>query len=152
MSFELYSYLYSQLSYYEKFADGTIKCIDSYLPFSIPDNWEWCNLSMIGHTNIGLTYKPENISPDGMIVLRSCNIVGGKLDYTDIVKVKTQIRDNQLAEENDILICARNGSRALVGKCAIIPKSSQKMSFGAYTYSLIQKNLRRFLMMVILQL
>ena len=87
---------------------------------------------MIGKTNIGLTYKPEDISPNGTIVLRSSNIVNGKIDYTDIVKVNSQIRDNQFAEENDILICARNGSRALVGKCAIIPRSDKKMSFGAF--------------------
>ncbi len=119
-------------SYYEKFSDGSCKCIDENLPFDIPKNWEWCNLSMIGTTNIGLTYKPENISNNGTIVLRSSNIVNGKIDYSDIVKVNSQIRESQFAEENDILICARNGSRALVGKCAIIPKTDEKMSFGAF--------------------
>ncbi len=87
---------------------------------------------MIGNTNIGLTYKPEDISNDGVIVLRSSNIVNGKIDYSDIVKVNSKIRENQFAEENDILICARNGSRSLVGKCALIPKTAEKMSFGAF--------------------
>ncbi|MCR4913185.1 MAG: restriction endonuclease subunit S [Lactobacillus sp.] len=87
---------------------------------------------MIGNTNIGLTYKPENISNDGTIVLRSSNILNGKIDYTDIVRVNSLIKDNQYAEENDILICARNGSKSLVGKCAIIPQTDNKMSFGAF--------------------
>ena len=35
-------------------------------------------------------------------------------------------------EENDILICARNGSKALVGKCAIFSGVQEKTSFGAF--------------------
>ena len=29
-------------SYYEQFADGTVKCIDEEIPFEIPESWEWC--------------------------------------------------------------------------------------------------------------
>ena len=107
-------------SYYEKMADGKLHCLDDQLPFELPDGWEWCNLSMIGTTNIGLTYRPANIESDGVIVLRSCNIVNDQIDLSDLVRVKTTIRENQYAQKNDILICARNGSRALVGKCALI--------------------------------
>ena len=35
-------------------------------------------------------------------------------------------------EENDILICARNGSKALVGKCAIFSGIMERASFGAF--------------------
>ena len=87
---------------------------------------------MIGYTNIGLTYKPTDIVPDGTMVLRSSNIVNGKIDLTDLVRVNTNIRDNQYIEENDILICARNGSKALVGKCAIFKGISERTSFGAF--------------------
>ena len=31
-------------SYYEKFADGKVVCIDDEIPFEIPDGWEWCRL------------------------------------------------------------------------------------------------------------
>ena len=44
-------------SYYEKMSTGEVKCIDDELPFVLPEGWEWCNLSMIGTTNIGLTYR-----------------------------------------------------------------------------------------------
>ena len=60
-------------SYYEKMADGKLHCLDDQLPFELPDGWEWCNLSMIGTTNIGLTYRPTDIEPGGIMVLRSCN-------------------------------------------------------------------------------
>ena len=28
--------------HYEKFADGTIKCIEDEIPFDVPDSWQWC--------------------------------------------------------------------------------------------------------------
>ena len=118
-------------SYYRNYENESV-CIDENIPFEIPSNWEWCNLSMIGYTNIGLTYKPEDIIENGTMVLRSSNIVNGKIDLSDLVRVKTSIRDNQYIEENDILICARNGSKALVGKCAIFSGISERASFGAF--------------------
>ena len=118
-------------SYYRNYENESV-CIDENIPFKIPSNWEWCNLSMIGSTNIGLTYKPEDIIENGTMVLRSSNIVNGKIDLTDLVHVKTSIRENQYIEENDILICARNGSKALVGKCAIFSGISERASFGAF--------------------
>ena len=117
-------------SYYRLTADNKSNIID--IPFDIPDNWEWCNLSMIGSTNIGLTYKPADIVADGTMVLRSSNIVNGKIDLSDLVRVDSTIRENQYIQENDILICARNGSKALVGKCAIFENINEKASFGAF--------------------
>lgn len=104
----------------------------SEIPFDIPDNWCWCRLSDIGRTNIGLTYHPEDIVNDGTIVVRSSNIINGKMDYNDIVKVNCSIRDNQYLDNNDIVICARNGSKALVGKCAIYEGDSRTVAFGAF--------------------
>ena len=39
---------------------------------------------------------------------------------------------NQYLNNNDIVICARNGSKALVGKCAIYEGESGIVSFGAF--------------------
>ena len=117
-------------SYYRLTADNKSNIID--IPFDISDNWVWCNLSMIGSTNIGLTYKPTDIVTNGTMVLRSSNIINGKIDLTDLVRVNSTIRENQYIQENDILICARNGSKALVGKCAIYENANEKASFGAF--------------------
>lgn len=102
------------------------------LSFELPENWVWCNLSMIGTTNIGLTYRPTDINDEGIMVFRSCNIVNNQLNLNELVHVGTAIRENQLVRENDFLICARNGSKALVGKCALIPKLYEPASFGAF--------------------
>ena len=102
------------------------------IPYDIPDSWVWCRLSDIGTTNIGLTYHPEDVSANGTIVARSSNIVNNRMDYTDLVKVTCPIRDNQFLNTNDILICARNGSKALVGKCAIFEGAPKTVAFGAF--------------------
>ncbi|OWV20686.1 hypothetical protein B7982_13880 [Fibrobacter sp. UWB2] len=109
--------------HYEKLTD---------VPFEIPDSWEWVKLGYLGNTNIGLTYHPNEIVDNGIPVLRSNNIVAGKLDLSNLVCVNSKILDNQLLNTGDILICARNGSQSLVGKCAIVDNSAKHFSFGAF--------------------
>lgn len=100
------------------------------VPFEIPGSWKWVRLGTIGFTHIGLTYSPKDISENGTIVLRSSNIQNGKIDYQDIVQINMDIPENKMCHVGDILICARNGSKRLVGKAAIINREG--MSFGAF--------------------
>ena len=120
-------------SHYEKFlATGEVKCIDDEIPFEIPQGWEWARIRDISRSYIGLTYSPADVSPNGPIVLRSSNIKDGKLHLDDIVRVKASVPEKLWVEKNDIIICARNGSKKLVGKSAIIPEVSEPMTFGAF--------------------
>ena len=119
-------------SYYEKFADGKVVCIDDEIPFEIPSGWEWCRIREVSQSYIGLTYSPSEVSSDGVIVLRSSNIQNGKISLNDIVRVKSSISEKLWVEENDIIICARNGSKKLVGKSAIVEEISEPMTFGAF--------------------
>ena len=43
--------------HYEKFADGTVKCIEDEIPFEVPDGWEWCRLRNITQFLGGYAYK-----------------------------------------------------------------------------------------------
>ena len=120
-------------SYYEKLlATGEVKCINEEIPFEIPSGWEWCRIRDISQSYIGLTYKPTDVTLTGTIVLRSSNIQEGQLDLNDIVRVSTPIPDKLWVEENDIVICARNGSKKLVGKSAIVDSLKEPMTFGAF--------------------
>ena len=76
-------------------------------------------LGTLGDIFIGLTYRPEDVANEGTIVLRSSNIQNGKLDFADIVRVKCKVRENLIVKPNDILMCSRNGSAKLVGKCTL---------------------------------
>ena len=100
------------------------------IPFEIPENWRWVRLGEISLLNIGLTFKPTEISNEGTIVLRSSNIKNGKIDLSDIVRINKEIPVSKLAKKNDLLICVRNGSKKLVGKTAII--ENDNFAFGAF--------------------
>ncbi|WP_443217181.1 restriction endonuclease subunit S [Segatella intestinalis] len=117
--------------YYEQIGK---KCLDitEQIPFEIPSSWEWCRVRNVSNSYIGLTYKPTDIDKKGTIVLRSCNIRNGKLALDDIVRVSSSISEKLLIEENDIIICARNGSKRLVGKSALIRNLPEPMTFGAF--------------------
>lgn len=90
------------------------------------------NLSDIAKYWNGLTYKPDNVQTEGIIVLRSSNIQNFHLDFNDLVRVNCHIKDKQYVKENDILMCSRNGSAKLVGKVALIKDLKEPMSFGAF--------------------
>ena len=80
----------------------------------------------------GVTYKPEQVSDKGIIVLRSSNIQNSKFDLNDIVRIDKEINEKFLVKYNDIIMCNRNGSERLVGKVAKIPMSSEQMTFGTF--------------------
>jgi type I restriction enzyme S subunit len=48
------------------------------------------------------------------------------------VFVDTEIPEKLMVKTGDILICVRNGSRDLIGKCAQIDKRAKGMTFGAF--------------------
>ena len=55
-------------SHYEKFADGTVKCIDDEIPFEIPQSWCWVRLGSIIDFSKSSSVKPNEIAPDAWIL------------------------------------------------------------------------------------
>lgn len=116
--------------------DDTVPMKDSGIEWigEIPQDWQITRIKNIGTAIIGLTYSPANLTDEnGTLVFRSSNIKDGKIIYEDNVYVDCEIPEHLKTVAGDILICSRNGSRALVGKCAIIDENSQGHSFGAFT-------------------
>ena len=101
-------------------------------PTTNPKGYPIKVLSEIAEYWNGLTYKPEDVSDEGIIVLRSSNIQNATLDFADIVRVSCKIGDKKYVQDNDILMCSRNGSARLVGKVALIKEVEEPMSFGAF--------------------
>ena len=98
----------------------------------VDKGWPLEKLPNIAKYSIGLTYKPSDVSEDGVVVLRSGNIVDGQIDLEDIVRVTTKFKDELYVQKDDILMCSRNGSAKLVGKVALIPALSEPMTYGAF--------------------
>jgi len=94
--------------------------------------WVDTTLGEIGECIIGLTYKPENVVEHGLLVLRSSNVQNGRLAYEDCVHVNLEVAPHLYTREGDILVCVRNGSRALIGKCAVIDERAGGVTFGAF--------------------
>ena len=46
--------------HYEKFSNGTVKCIEDEIPFELPEGWEWCRLSTICTKLVDGDHNPPN--------------------------------------------------------------------------------------------
>lgn len=95
-------------------------------------SWEEIKLGELGELVNGLTYSPDDTRENGLLVLRSSNIQDGEIVLEDCVYVRENIKGANLSKPGDILICVRNGSKALIGKNAIIPNGIPTSTHGAF--------------------
>lgn len=119
--------------------DKTVAMKDSGISWigKIPTHWETKRLKYLGTARNGLTYAPEDVCEDeseekATLVLRSSNIQSGELSLEDTVYVKLKIPQNILLREDDLLLCSRNGSRDLIGKCLLIDSRTIGETYGAF--------------------
>ena len=111
---------------------------------NLPSGWKIVRLGEIGKIVNGLTYSPENVSNNGLLVLRSSNINDNFIVLNnDDVYVKGISKFNKTLE-NDILICVRNGSKNLIGKNALITEKYKDLAFGAFM-AIFRSNYNLFL-------
>ncbi len=97
----------------------------------IPEDWDAVPLLSKCDLLNGLTYTPDDVVNNGLLVLRSSNIQHSKLVFLDNVFVNLTVDKKQLVKKNDIIICVRNGSANLIGKCAKAEKD-YNATFGAF--------------------
>lgn len=111
---------------YDSYKDSGVEWIGK-----IPSHWEVGRLKFAGSFDNGLTYSPNDITDEsGILVLRSSNIQQSKLDYNDCVYVREAPKE-LIVDVGDIIICSRNGSANLVGKCAYVD-TQIKATYGAF--------------------
>jgi type I restriction enzyme S subunit len=94
--------------------------------------WEETRLGKLGKLVSGLTYSPDDVREFGLLVLRSSNVQNSEIALNDCVYVDPSIKGANLSQPEDILICVRNGSKALIGKCALIPQGMPLCTHGAF--------------------
>jgi type I restriction enzyme S subunit len=100
--------------------------------FQDAGEWEETRLGKMGELVAGLTYSPDDVREHGLLVLRSSNVQNGRIELLDCVYVDPGIKGANLSLPNDILICVRNGSTALIGKSALIPEGMPLCTHGAF--------------------
>ncbi len=128
--------------------------IDKVPKIRFPDfkgEWQARRLGDVGQNIIGLTYSPSDVVRDknGIFVFRSSNLKAGGVNLNDAVFVSktTKISEAQMICDGDILICTRNGSQHLIGKCYRLFGFSGT-TFGAFM-SVFRSPINDFMLMLL---
>ena len=110
--------------HYEKFQDGTVKCIEDEIPFDVPEGWEWCRLLPLT-IKIGAGSTPTGgaavYSTSGIKFIRSQNVYDDGLVLTDVAYISEEInqkKSGSIVKPKDILLNITGGS---IGRCALVP-------------------------------
>ena len=67
--------------YYEKFADGSVKCIEDEIPFELPDGWAWSRLGAVAEAIGDGDHQPPPQTSFGVPFLVISNVSGGRLSF-----------------------------------------------------------------------
>ena len=114
--------------HYEKFADGTVKCIEDEIPFEVPEGWSWCRLGNITDTiQYGLNNSAEQSGTYRF--LRITDIQNGKVNWDIVPFTNTNESAKYLLHINDIVF-ARTG--ATVGKSFLITELPYETVYASY--------------------
>ena len=106
--------------HYEKFTDGTIKCIEEEIPFEVPESWGWVRLQSISTMITDGTHKTPQYSNSGYIFLSSRNVTSGKIDWDNIMYIPESLHQelySRVAPRIGDILLAKNGT---TGAAAII--------------------------------
>lgn len=101
-------------SYYEKFSDNSIRCIDEEIPYELPKNWEWTRLGSVLNTVMGQSPSGNSVTNNGI----GKEFHQGKIYFGDkYLNHSDQVtsKPSKLAPMNSVLLCVR----APVGKINI---------------------------------
>ena len=103
--------------HYEKFSDGTVKCIEDEIPFEIPDGWAWARLGTIAETELGKMLDASKNKGVPRQYLRNINVRWGSFDLSDLLEMR--IQDSEIERysicKGDLVVC--EGGEP--GRCAI---------------------------------
>lgn len=115
---------------------GGLRELESINPDDyVQDSWVTVKLRDIGKCIRGLSYKKDDVSDKGTLVIRSNNIELGKCvnTETDLQFVTKECKSEQELIAGDIVVCTANGSIRLVGKSSYYDgKYTGKITCGAF--------------------
>ena len=100
--------------------------------YNFTDTWEQRKLFDFTYFYNGLTYTPDDVRENGTLVLRSSNVKHSEIVLNDNVYVDPIKVNSEYVKKGDIIIVVRNGSRALIGKHAVIKDEMPNTVIGAF--------------------
>ena len=116
--------------HYEKFADGTVKCIDDEIPFEIPQSWCWERWGNIAFS-IQYGFNAPAIENGDIKMVRISDIHDNKVNWKDVpyCKISQSEIATYLLQENDILFARTGGT---VGKSFLMGAVSESAIYAGY--------------------
>src|SRR5699024_1140304 len=102
-------------------------------------------MGLLADAIIGITYSPNDVVEEGGTkVYRSGNVQDSRINRQNMLAVNVEIPPHLRFQEDDILMCSRNGSANLVGKNAIVGPEDLGHTWGAFM-TVIRSDLNRYL-------
>ena len=125
--------------HYEKFADGSVKCIEDEIPFELPEGWAWTRLGSLIELFItgpfGSALHKSDYVTDGIPLINPMNIIDGKVVPIDKMQVSPETVERLSSFKvapNDIVI-ARRGD---MGRCAVVQPEQEGWLCGTGSFVL----------------
>ena len=141
--------------HYEKFADGSVKCIEDEIPFELPEGWAWSRLLPLT-VKIGAGSTPTGgaavYSDSGIKFIRSQNVYDDGLFLDDVAFISDEInkkKSGSIVRAKDILLNITGGS---IGRSALVPDDFDIANVNQHVIiiRLVDDGLRFFLHHVII--
>ena len=96
--------------HYEKFADGSVKCIEKEIPFDLPEGWNWSRLRNIAQVKGGKRIpKGMGFSPDktAHAYIRVSDMKNHSINLNDLKYITDEVHSkikNYIISKNDLYI------------------------------------------------
>lgn len=114
--------------HYEKFVDGSVKCIEDEIPFELPEGWAWARLGCLTNAiQYGLSNSAEITG--NYRLLRITDIQDGCVNWDSVPFTSTEEPEKYLLNRGDIVF-ARTG--ATVGKSFLISDLPYDSVYASY--------------------
>ena len=94
-------------SYYEKFDNGEVKCIDEDVPFELPDSWCWCRLGTLFAHNTGKALNSSDTAGTLMTYITTSNLYWDRFELDSLKKMpftESEI-EKCTVKTGDLLVC-----------------------------------------------
>ena len=130
---------YGDNLHYEKFSDGSVKCIEDEIPFDLPEGWAWVRLVSLIEAFItgpfGSALHKSDYVADGIPLINPMNITDGKVIPIDKMQVSPETAERLSSFKvapSDIVI-ARRGD---MGRCAVVQPAQKGWLCGTGSFIL----------------
>ena len=130
---------YGDNLHYEKFADGSLKCLEDEIPFELPVGWAWVRLVSLIEAFItgpfGSALHKSDYVADGIPLINPMNITDGKVIPIDKMQVSPETAERLSSFKvapSDIVI-ARRGD---MGRCAVVQPAQKGWLCGTGSFIL----------------